>query len=89
MSYTPGPWQYCEEAGRHNVFAFVPNGEAQRMIYVCEDIALDANARLIAAAPDLLAACEAMLEYMSPNDHRRKQARCRMIAAVQKARGEA
>lgn len=62
--YTPGPWDYvpgmvvgghlvascgCEQG----VFADQPVGEFER----------PANAKLIAAAPDLLAACKAILAW--------------------------
>lgn len=59
MSHTPGPW-HVESVGRvvdynHHLLANVhlPLGEALST--------QDANSRLIAAAPDLLAVCEELL----------------------------
>lgn len=58
MSHTPGPWLFCDDSGPHrNIWA-----EARMIARVdgdevdCE--AADANARLIASAPELLQALE-------------------------------
>ena len=49
---------------------------------------IQANACLIAAAPDLLAACEAVLRYISSHQVYDKDARGVLERAVAKARGE-
>jgi len=43
------------------------------------------NARLIAAAPDLLAACEAALSVLEPTQHWPWE---ELVAAIRKAKGE-
>ena len=75
MSHTPGPWKRSEfdpmeiiapepnVAEGHNVCSIkqdygTPSGERKRLA----EAQLDANADLIAAAPDLLAACKVLLE---------------------------
>lgn len=47
----------------------------------------EANARLIAAAPDLLAACEATLRYISSHQVYDKDAESLLREAVEKATG--
>jgi len=71
---TPGPWAYdkCEIDGRYSIYHMGP-------IAYCGDTTFEpgdgeANARLIAAAPDLLAACEAAMAWIAdpasfPADH--------------------
>ena len=65
MSYTPGPWSTFQDASlRHTVGAAT--------VRICEMLGRDpaffteeddANARLIAAAPDLLAALRQLMEW--------------------------
>lgn len=75
--HTPGPWR-IGDAG-YTVFG-PPNGNPSP-----ETVAATThkkNARLIAAAPELLAACEAMATRLSlPKDHP-------MALAIHRARGE-
>lgn len=53
MSYTPGPWTWERGAyGVHDYTVIAPTGE------LAYEIEREADARLIAAAPDLLAALE-------------------------------
>jgi hypothetical protein len=54
--YTPGPWKAQEFAGQINIWG-KPKGAA-----VAYDCRTPADARLIAAAPELLAACRAIEE---------------------------
>lgn len=71
MTFTPGPWEAYGDlvtAGEHGA------------TFICEDVG-DANAKLIAAAPELYAALEALLI----SDRNRDRAK----AALSKARGEA
>ena len=52
--HTPGPWQVCD--GReHGVETL--NGE-----WICDCIETPANAKIIAAAPYLLAACKKLMD---------------------------
>ena len=59
--HTPGPWIYSEVKGDHVVHG--PEGDC---ITWCNGVRAPnaANARLIAAAPDLLAALRTMVDYM-------------------------
>lgn len=50
--HTPGPWDYQATAGNHDFSVY--GGETGRDIALVRDFD-EANARLIAAAPDLLA----------------------------------
>ena len=92
--YTPGPWT----RGYGN-YVYRDDGsprDGQSLIATCMPLngAMDelqiafANARLIAAAPELLEALEDMLTLMGPLDDvehiRRKQA---ALAAIAKAKG--
>ena len=64
---TPGPWR-IEKA--HDLWAEIRSGYGLSNIMVA-DCVNEANARLIAAAPDLLAAlqaCDEAMEYMSEYD---------------------
>jgi hypothetical protein len=61
--YTPGPWESSRDA--------VPEGYAQATVYeeatgvrVATAFESEANARLIAAAPDLLAACQEYVGWL-------------------------
>lgn len=61
-THTPGPWEAAKESSSYNYVIFGP--QTQDIIAHVIDVALPdevctANARLISAAPDLLAACEA------------------------------
>ena len=79
MSHTPGPWRHgriSHTSIRFHVFA-------KRGSYIADQIDHEANARLIAAAPDMLEALEAIVT--SPTGDNRMKGR----AALKKARGEA
>lgn len=92
MSHTPGPWEVKRLIDK--------NGKPYSTLYECHidlgpcmiwapvgDAEQEANARLIAAAPDLLEACEkAMAEF----EHWQIYGHCRtrLQEAIKKARGE-
>lgn len=88
--HTPGPWQKAEP------FASV-KAPGRPCIADCgsrSDLTAQANARLIAAAPDLLAACEAALESevcvcadIADGDSAGACLACVLFAAIAKARG--
>lgn len=66
-THTPGPWEAAKESSSYNYAIFGP--QTQDIIAHVIDAALPdevctANARLIASAPDLLAACEAAEELL-------------------------
>jgi len=79
--HTPGPWQLEGE---------VVSSESNKVIHVPpwspRHPELHANAQLIAAAPDLLAACERVIEAEWGNAHEKTLEIVR--AAVAKALGE-
>ena len=65
--HTPGPWEISRDA--------VPEGYTQNTVYAERDgervataFRNEANARLIAAAPDLLEACKAALDAWHAKD---------------------
>jgi hypothetical protein len=69
MSHTPGPWTHDDEGSIENLelcpsLIAIINGEAQDYGYWRENIEeWKDNARLIAAAPDLLEALQAILKH--------------------------
>ena len=89
MSHTPGPWkieghEVFGAEGQEFVLIFDPKTETGR-----------SNARLIAAAPDLLEAlegllplCESLAGQAHPKEQRDDCRACRARAAIAKARGE-
>jgi hypothetical protein len=81
---TPGPWvarQVGLSGPNDDEPVYEVNGDGGRVVVA--DCLEEANARLIAAAPDLLEALEAMASYgRTPETY--EQA----IAALEKARGE-
>ena len=85
--YTPGPWHvapvHYPDRAHPEVYA-----STRRIARPCTSDAVpspesDANAQLIAAAPDLLAACEAVLIGWTDHSDLRDQVQ----AAVAKAHG--
>lgn len=65
--HTPGPWKVGD---RHYV---LPTITSDTDSYICllggENETRSGNARLIAAAPDLLRCCEASLTYLLLEEH--------------------
>lgn len=77
VHHTPGPWGINSAKGvssNHCFFSVIPQTEPYRgsVANVMDAVNIDgisiaeseANARLIAAAPDLLAACKAALDFL-------------------------
>lgn len=95
MSHTPGAWKYNgrDAVVSDNVddspFTDEANVKAYGGYVICESVT-PFNARLIAAAPDLLAACEEVVEWqdMRPGHLTAYQAVERVRAAIAKAKGE-
>lgn len=101
MSHTPGPWEImvsgysvdvwaCQEGGcRMFVASLVEARFCEPPSVALHVDVIKANARLIAAAPDLLEACKAGLTFWGPRDAfllpEEKQALSLMEAAIQKA----
>lgn len=70
MKHTPGPWQILARAA--DFYVTYSAGDIRSHIATCyhstlapEHGSLEANARLISAAPELLAACEMLMRYDS------------------------
>lgn len=92
--HTPGPWALDDnghDIRTHEDYWPIGCADGNLIAYVAhtDDVMGEANARLIAAAPDLLAACEALL-----NEARQffpmvcGDAITEAEAAIAKARGE-
>lgn len=81
--HTPGPWQH----GTENEGYFIANGELRPDI--AKAIQSEADANLIAAAPDLLEALEAMVKCSQSLDlHTCANASQKASSAIAKATGE-
>ena len=86
MNHTPGPWKYGALVDDSNHY-YIKAG-VYWIAEICGGTGQDTeNAHLIAAAPDLLAACEAALAGLEETIHMRQQ-REQLKAAIAKARGE-
>lgn len=96
--HTPGPWvvqKYVVNARDEEVSSFERGNLRERLRIVADEDSMmvvsdmvaggDADARLIAAAPDLLAALEAISRAGTLND---QAVIDQMIAALAKARGK-
>jgi len=88
VKHTPGPWEYHEElrarmsyvGDRERVVAGIPNDTDPKEMEVTR-----ANARLIAAAPTLLAALERALQWIPTEDEDRCEAPHALIRFVRAA----
>ena len=65
IKHTPGPWSYCVEPMENGApFGTVMGSNGESIVYMTLDPDhILANARLIASAPELLEACEAMIAW--------------------------
>ncbi len=86
--HTPGPWRCEHGPGEYRIMCNDKtrglNGYLGGLVIGHPLVELAANARLIAAAPDLLAALEAALQAAGPHRWWHDEAR----AAIAKARGQ-
>lgn len=78
MAMSPGPWR-LERPVHDTCYWRIYENSVQRIVEV---FSTKDDARAIAATPDLLAACEGLLEEISPESINAA------IAAVAKAKGE-
>ena len=86
MAHTPGPWEaigpwVTSDAGMLLIVGSMETGKWQ------DDATREANARLIAYAPDLLSACEALMVAIQQEDPWDSEAAGLARAAITKARG--
>ncbi len=98
MSHTPGPWKVSNHSGADNEIDIEQEsaGWFLRLSPGYEFTAFDdpelvekefkANARLIAAAPELLEACEEFVRKVECGEARSKRSYKQMTAAILKAR---
>lgn len=70
-AHTTGPWRIAEQIAREGIWIESAADESDEICNISATTVADkeamANARLIAAAPDLLAALEAAVEYLKAN----------------------
>ena len=100
MKHTKGPWATDKlphgiaiSHGKNGRITFLHNHIDDYMGYRCGSICsqnktqeeVEANANLIAAAPELLEACEAVLEEIK-NFKKETIAACALVIAIEKAR---
>lgn len=93
MKHTKGPWHICEVTGRYLRYIRDEKGFCVAEAIKPQNssasyIDIDANAHLIAAAPDLLAICEEIIDVLKwrPID-RSPETLGRLRAAIAKAKG--
>lgn len=88
--HTPGPWMTINERLRDDcqwrVVDAEENGNADWQICQCFGPDAEANACLIAAVPELLAALERTIKALNHTGHIEIEQQCR--AAIAKARGK-
>lgn len=90
--HTPGPWtlsnRMCPDRGE-GFFWVSAERTLHLMVAPCPEGFVfgenEANARIIAAAPELLEACKLALEQINANDYRTRDT---IRAAIAKATGE-
>lgn len=90
MKHTKGPWFF--EDDKHNTHKWIFSQATGYVIarFEHDEINLEANAHLIAAAPDLLSACEAALIDLCSDElfESHKETINTLQSALKKARGE-
>lgn len=91
VKHTPGPWEMINL----NVYHNYPTGQKVADCYVKKPFGVydagecEANARLIAAAPDLLEACKSALELIQVCTVYKDMSTAKeLMAAIAKAEGE-
>lgn len=87
--HTPGPWRLEPSwLETDNPYVVADNGKIFPYVEFVADVALEADARLIAAAPELLAACEMALLDMRYYATVHGESITALEAAIAKAKGE-
>jgi len=82
LKHTPGPWSIRQES----VWSVGTDHEMSALVYGCTDEEEEANAHLIAAAPDLLEALKELRDWYRENVG---LPACKANAAIAKAEGRA
>ena len=83
MSSTPGPWEF--DGPPHNIIVW--SSSENRICFMTSDGPAEANARLIAAAPDLLVAAKAKRDAIYRHEHAKADEL--LLLALAKAEGPA
>ena len=91
--HTPGPWSYSGRKGWYDIHGDVESGPDEK--WICE-IVKHSDARLIAAAPDLLDALKAVQPHMdgiicyasTMGEHEPNRIAVQVAAAIAKATEE-
>ena len=86
VPYTPGPWR-IEEFRKGSYLVTARNAGIAREGVVAQHVPGSANARLIAAAPELFEALENLMDFLF-HGKKDRQAILRATAALAKARGD-
>lgn len=96
VSHTPGPWRYELEGDpewrggcEHRVYVGADESPTEGWIDLSESVDTAPNARLIAAAPELLAVCVAAFEHLNINGQGGAPLRNALREAIAKADGSA
>jgi hypothetical protein len=90
MKHTPGPWEAVKTKTRAGESAYYIEETSQRAVVATVPVCCgweSANAGLVAAAPELLAACEAIRDCFTP-ELSGSPAFADLIEAIAKAKGE-
>lgn len=88
--HTPGPWKVGRHLGSRTEVRLIHHdaGDHGQGVPIIEGAVSEANARLIAAAPDMFAALESIAEGCAfPADDVQRAIRRRALAAIDKAEG--
>jgi len=95
MEHTPGPWTYIEgdyvrKESNDGTICLVCEDDGHVDSKCAEQLPKDANAHLIAAAPDLLEACHSsccLCEMMHGKEIKERCEPCKIGKAIRKAEG--
>jgi hypothetical protein len=89
MKHTPKPWFYDFGYIRpRKAFSNLENPAIAEVFDIGPDINGDENGPLIAAAPDMLEACEAAFNNLKPAYPKNHLVMVKLAAAIKKAKGE-
>ncbi len=84
-AHTPGPWTLAEGRSGYQFWPLIQHGGKDIAVCSRQVDETDANARLIAAAPDLYEALRAMIDCAGDDDARAYRAVTQAKAALAKA----
>ena len=89
VKFTPGPWKVIKVSGSGNcAFDIYTDNYDVVSSSLMQVIRKEEDAHLIAAAPDLYAACEEFVRKVDAGEARSTRSYAAMKAALAKARGE-